>query len=192
MHIIIDGYNLLRSQDSLSEKEFLKSLQQYASIKKHNISIIFDGGSMPWPSEEKTTSLNIIYAGGGHSADNYIIYRIKEGYYKPENTLFVSSDRELIDCATKRNIACIGSYEFWPFIQRTLSEQRQQPKQYKNGNQIIRKKDNSPFTDFDQFMMKASQKKMLKEERSINYRSLLQNKKLSRLDRKLIDIIEKL
>jgi uncharacterized protein len=104
IHILIDGYNLIRKYPPLSrveEAEFSKGreklldwLSQYRRKIANPITVVFDGGKGGDLSEGRDIykGIKILYSPQGQTADD-IIKRLarKEG----ENTLVVTSDQEL-------------------------------------------------------------------------------------------------
>ncbi len=81
IHIIIDGYNLIRQSDSLytldrrdiqlGRKSLLDTLAAYKRIKRHKITVVFDGANAPYFSQRKDQmkGIEIKFSRGGESAD---------------------------------------------------------------------------------------------------------------------------
>lgn len=112
--ILIDGYNLIgTAQDNLKDarEHIINKLQNYARIKKHDITIVFDG----WKSGQaeqarmKSRHVTVIYSRLGENADS-VIMRMLSPAGKP--WIVISSDREITDFAFRHGFAAVHSEEF--------------------------------------------------------------------------------
>lgn len=122
MHIIIDGYNLIRQSDSLrrferlglekGRKELIKRLALYRKLKGHRITVIFDGwiGGPLREERQKEEGIHIIYSRRGERADEVIkrIARKRSG----EELVVVTSDREIAEAVGRSGGVAIPSPEF--------------------------------------------------------------------------------
>ena len=110
MHIIIDGYNVLKQmltgdQIGLQQRRaFSNMLGKYAGKKNHAITLVFDGGPHTWTSQEKDHGITVVYAGTKLSADDVIKKMLSSKKY---GVLLVSSDNELKAYAAQLGIASI-------------------------------------------------------------------------------------
>ncbi len=121
MHIIIDGYNLIRQSDSLRccERQSLEAgrqalisrLAEYKRKKGHKITVVFDGWDKGPATEERDRQRNIgiIYSCRGEKADD-VIKRLADS--SPEEAVVISSDREIASYVTKRGKTSLSSPEF--------------------------------------------------------------------------------
>ncbi len=121
IHIIIDGYNLIRQSSSLSALDNLNMqlgretlvdlLVKYKKIKHHKITVVFDGtNALSFPKHsDYINGVKIKFSHSGESADTVIK---KMAFMEKEKALVVSSDREVADSATSCGAAVIGSIEF--------------------------------------------------------------------------------
>jgi predicted RNA-binding protein with PIN domain len=128
MHIIVDGYNLIRQADpfrgaeriSLEEgrKALIRSLARYRQRKGHRITVVFDGWLGGSPTEERDLAggVAIIYSRLGEKADE-VIKRLVQG--AAEETLVVTSDREVSHCAERRGQSAIASPAFATLLMPT-------------------------------------------------------------------------
>ena len=121
MHLVIDGYNLIRQSAMLSAQEelslelgrdaLLERLRQYKQMRSHRITVVFDAANKPRVAEERKQQkgINIIYSGQGESADT-VIKRIcrDEG----DKVLLVTTDRELASYAETLGSVAIDSEDF--------------------------------------------------------------------------------
>lgn len=121
MHIIIDGYNLIRQSKTLSVIELediqhgrealVDMLSSYKKAKPHRITVVFDGANAPFlsPAQDRVKGIRLIFSRSGETADS-VIKRMaeKEG----QKALVVSSDREISDFALQKGAATITSPEF--------------------------------------------------------------------------------
>jgi uncharacterized protein len=127
IHIIIDGYNLIRNYPPLALLEqadfsqgrnyLLEWLSDYQRRSKHPISVIFDGGKGGGLFEERDhyKGIKILYSRLGQTADE-VIKRIaaKEG----EKALVVTSDQELSFSCRAVQSGTIRSEEFAHLVKK--------------------------------------------------------------------------
>ncbi len=130
MHILIDGYNLIRQSITLRrfERHSLEAgrnalvswLAQYRGRKDHRITIVFDGWLSGPAQEERdySSGIHIIYSGRGIKADD-VLKRITAS--SDEEILVVSSDREVASYATRRGKAALSSPEFESIVDKQLA-----------------------------------------------------------------------
>lgn len=113
-YILIDGYNLIGTAHDNLEKarnELIDKIRKYSEIKKHHITLVFDG----WKSgqkdqtEIKTLDLTVIYSRIGEKAD-LVIKRLVKSSTVP--WIVVSSDREISEYAENNDLAAVSSSEF--------------------------------------------------------------------------------
>lgn len=121
VHIIIDGYNLIRQSSVLSPLDqqdlqlgrdtLIDMLAAYKKLKRHKITVVFDGADAPGlqPRRDQAKGIAVRYSRQGESADA-VIKRIAAR--ERERALVVSSDRDITDYASGRNAAVIASPEF--------------------------------------------------------------------------------
>ena len=121
IHIIIDGYNLIRQsytfnkldqQDiQLGREALLDTLATYKRIKHHKVTVVFDGTNAPSISKHRDyiKGIKIKFSCMGESADA-VIKRMAAR--EREKALVVSSDRDVINFATSQGAATISSPEF--------------------------------------------------------------------------------
>ncbi len=121
LHLIIDGYNLIRSSPSLSSAEaqdldmgreaLLSRLASYKRIKPAPITVVFDAahGSPLSRKKDVFQGIKIVYSPAGTSADRVIINMARE---KGSQALVVTSDRALANSVEKAGATAIPSLEF--------------------------------------------------------------------------------
>jgi len=121
MHLIIDGYNLIRQCPDLSrlDQQDLQSgrdalidrLRAYKRHRPHRITVVFDGIGDPYlqRNRDRIGGITIIYSHAGETADQ-VISRIVAGD-GPE-AVVVSSDRAVMTDAQRRGAAAIPAPEF--------------------------------------------------------------------------------
>ena len=127
MHILIDGYNLIRQSIRLRrfERQSLEAgrnalivwLAEYRNRKGHRITVVFDGWVSGSAQEERDYSagIHIIYSPRGVKADD-VLKRITAS--TDEEILVVSSDREVASYATRRGKATLSSLEFESIVDK--------------------------------------------------------------------------
>jgi len=121
MHIIVDGYNLIRQSDTLRGRErrsleegrraLILLLARYRKVRGHRITVVFDGWEGGFLQEERDLAggVAIIYSRLGEKADEVIKRLVAAG---SEELLVVTSDREIVSFAARRGKAAIASPEF--------------------------------------------------------------------------------
>jgi predicted RNA-binding protein with PIN domain len=118
IHIIIDGYNLIRQSTTLSRLDqedimlgrdaLVDMLAAYRKIKPHRITVVFDGHHSPAFSQQRDQKKGIAirFSRRGESADDLIKrMAIKER----EKALVVSSDLEVTNTAAAHGAATISA-----------------------------------------------------------------------------------
>ena len=128
IHIIIDGYNLIRQSDSLSRLDdrdiqlgreaVLDRLSTYRRNKHHRITVVFDGANAPPFSQRsgRIKGIEVKFSRTGETADA-VIKRMAD--HERERALVVSSDLEVIRFAASKGAATISSPEFEEKIKMT-------------------------------------------------------------------------
>jgi predicted RNA-binding protein with PIN domain len=133
MHIIVDGYNLIRQSDTFRHSEMksleegrnalIRSLAGYRKLRGHRITVVFDGWEGGSPREERDLAfgVEIIYSRLGEKADEVIKRLLKTG---SEEILVVTSDREIAAFAERRGKTAIASPEFAARLDRIAAGDR--------------------------------------------------------------------
>lgn len=121
MHIIIDGYNLIRQSEALrrferfgleaGRRELLRLLSRYRKSRGHRITVVFDGWMSGPPDEERERagSITVVYSKRGEKADEVIKRMVSR---MEEETVVVTSDRDLADSVSRRGSAAIPASAF--------------------------------------------------------------------------------
>jgi uncharacterized protein len=121
MHIIIDGYNLIRQSAVLRRHErqsleagrraLIHRISLYKSQRNHRVTIVFDGREGNAPEEERDIQegVPILYSRRGDTADE-VIKRLSRD--KKEEIVVVTSDRPLADYVRRRGVVAVSSGEF--------------------------------------------------------------------------------
>jgi uncharacterized protein len=121
MHIIVDGYNVIRQSDVLrgyerqsleaGRKALIRGLAQYKRLRGHRITVVFDGweGGSPLEERDLAGGVAIVYSRRGEKADEVIKRLVAAG---SEEILVVTSDREIATFAARRGKGTIASPEF--------------------------------------------------------------------------------
>jgi hypothetical protein len=129
MHIIIDGYNLIRQCDSLRAIERKGGLEQgrnalirraalYSQQKGHRITVVFDGwqGGSPAENRERMGGVDVIYSRLGEKADD-LIKRLAEK--TGVELVVVTSDRSIADFVSRRGVSAVPSHIFSDLLEKT-------------------------------------------------------------------------
>lgn len=121
VHLIIDGYNLIRRSPvlrrddeialELARESLLERLRRYKRIRSHRITVVFDGanriGASPGPGQEK--GIRVIFSGRNETADTVIKHMSeKEG----GRLTVVTSDRDLGRYAASFGAVVVDAEDF--------------------------------------------------------------------------------
>ena len=121
IHIIIDGYNLIKNSPSLSaldrqdlqlgREALIDLLADYKKVRSHKITVVFDGaGSIDATmSRDRIKGIHVVFSRRGQSADAVIK---KMASREREKALVVSSDRDIALAAASFHSATIPVSEF--------------------------------------------------------------------------------
>ncbi len=121
IHIIIDGYNLIRQSNSLSildlqdiqlgRDTLVDMLAAYKKIKPHRITVVFDGTTAPLLSQQRDRrkGISIIFSHKGESADTVIKNLARK---ERQRALVVSSDQDIVQSATANGAATVSANDF--------------------------------------------------------------------------------
>lgn len=189
MHIIIDGYNVLKQvieSIQVSERQrraFIALLGKYADRKKHSISVVFDGGPTTWPSQEKDHGITIIYSGTKQNADEVIKKMLQA---RPHGILLVSSDNEIKQAAARTGAQSINAPDFYKLVKEELA-----PKKDDVFADILIKTSDTAEAWVDE-LMRSDKQKMYKEDTEHESKRTSPSQKLSKKDRALAQKIKKL
>ena len=129
MSILIDGYNLLRAVQNLTEQtsdvtdvQLCFILSRYIGIVKTKGVIVFDGiGPRDKTAFGNLTSLEVVFSGRSKEADDIIEKLVLENS-APKSLTVVSSDRRIKSAANKRKATAVGSVDFWDEVIKTLEK----------------------------------------------------------------------
>ena len=189
MHIIIDGYNILKqiihSRDiSLAQRRaFVNLLGKYGAKKNHTITIVFDGGPSNWPTAEKDHGITVIYSGTSKSADDVIADYIAHRAY---NFLVVSSDNQIKKLAHAQDLTTLDSLSFYAI----LKEEFESKKEKESDAALIKtSKEENPIIDS---LMHEYSRVIIKSEETIENKRKSSGNKLSKKERIYVQKIKKL
>jgi len=112
--ILIDGYNLIGTAHKNLKKarnDLIEKLCKYSELRKHGITIVFDGWKSGQAAETKfrINDVNIVYSRLGEKAD-LVIKKILSKHTRP--WIVVSSDREISDFAYRKDFTPLTAEEF--------------------------------------------------------------------------------
>ena len=121
IHLIIDGYNLIRRSHELSSLDrrnlemgreaLIDRLAAYKRLKPHKITVVFDGTNAPASTRQRdrVKGVEIRFSRKGESADT-VIKRMAAT--ERERALVVSSVRDVVNYAASRGAATVSSSVF--------------------------------------------------------------------------------
>ncbi len=144
VHIIIDGYNLIRQSRNLKHLDqmelelgrdaLIRRLAAYKKIKGHCITVVFDGRPefSHWGSERLEHGIRIKFSQYGETADSVIKQMAAK---EREKALIVSSDNEIIRFCETTGAAVIRAQEFdEKMALAVLMDIKGEPLESGNGN----------------------------------------------------------
>jgi predicted RNA-binding protein with PIN domain len=133
MHILIDGYNLIRQSgafrrfDRLSleagRNALMHSLAAYKKQTGHRVTVVFDAREGGFLTEERDRygEISVLFSRKGETADD-LIKRMIEG--RKEEFVVVTSDRAIADFAARRGVAAIASPVFESRLQHAEASRK--------------------------------------------------------------------
>lgn len=163
--ILIDGYNLIGIQHRDFEKarqEIISQLDRYANLKRHSITVVFDGWKNGQAAETKTRQgdVTVIYSSLGEKADS-VIKTMLSSVTKP--WIVVSSDREVYDFARKKYFVALKADEFADKLAMALlAAGRQEEPSYGDENEYTEDDDDC---DSQRLGKKGNPKRLSREDK---------------------------
>jgi len=129
--LIIDGYNLLRTVQNLTEHsseitdvQICQIINDYLYRTKKKGSLVFDGiGPRDKSPFNNLFCLEIIFSGTSREADDIIETMIVESS-APKSLIVVSSDRRIKRAAEKKKATAVDCVDFWTEILKQLEKKR--------------------------------------------------------------------
>ncbi len=123
MDIIIDGYNLIGSEQglrgSLEHKRhaLVQQLERYHRAKGFFISIVFDGWKAGQFTEtsQKATGVTVIFSRQGEKADDVVVRMARQ---RGSGCVVISSDREVRKSVEKFGATAIYAGEFCEILRQ--------------------------------------------------------------------------
>lgn len=121
LHLIIDGYNLIRRSPSLSildwqdleegREELIRRLAIYKKARSLPITVIFDGWNQGSLSSSRTTrrGIRVVFSRRGQKADEVIIQMARK---MGEGAMVVTSDRQVQLEVERHHATVIPSEDF--------------------------------------------------------------------------------
>jgi len=153
IHIIIDGYNLIRQSDALSaldrqdimlgREALVNQLATYKKIKPHRITVVFDARHSPLFSQQndRHKGIAIRFSRRGESADDVIKRMARE---ERQKALVVSSDREIINYADRCGAATISAPQFEKKIEMAIQVEHHAAASENDSGRVSRPKKKGP------------------------------------------------
>ena len=121
MHLIIDGYNLIRQSEWLGDIDrrslqrgrdaLIRALARYRKLRGHRITVVFDGGRAPGfgDQRDRRAGIDIRFSRQGELADAVIKRMCSR---ERGQVLVVTSDSDIVRYAEARGAATIASPAF--------------------------------------------------------------------------------
>jgi uncharacterized protein len=130
MHIIIDGYNIIRQSDVLrrfdrlnleaGRNALIHRVALYKKSKQYQVTIVFDGWVSGSVTEERDRQegIDIVYSRRGEKADE-VIKRMAS--IRRQETVIVTSDREIAGYVQRHRGTAISSQDFELLMDRAIT-----------------------------------------------------------------------
>ena len=121
IHIIIDGYNLIRQSSQFSSIEavdlaagreaLIDSLVAYKRVKGHRITVVFDGTNGPFgvSNRDRIKGIDVRFSRSGELADTVIKRMVDR---ERQRAMVVTNDREVLEYVELKGAATINSIDF--------------------------------------------------------------------------------
>ena len=129
--LIVDGYNLLRTVQNLTEHsseitdiQICQIINEYLYRTKKKGCLVFDGiGPRDKSPFNNLFCLEIIFSGTSREADDIIETMILEST-APKSLTVVSSDRRVKKAAEKRKAKAVDCVDFWTEMLKQLERKK--------------------------------------------------------------------
>lgn len=121
IHIIIDGYNLIRQSSQFipieaidlaaGREALIDSLAVYKRVKPHRITVVFDGMNAPviGSNRDRVKGIDIRFSRSGELADTVIKRMVDR---ECQRAMVVTDDRDVLRYAETKGAATINSSDF--------------------------------------------------------------------------------
>jgi hypothetical protein len=118
MHILIDGYNLIRKSETLRQFDrmsleagrnaLMRNLADYKKRTGHRVTVVFDAAQGGFLLEERDRhgGVQCLFSRKGETADDLIKRMVED---RKDAFVVVTSDRGIADFASRRGVAVIAS-----------------------------------------------------------------------------------
>ncbi len=129
--LVIDGYNLLRAIQNLTEHssnitdvQLCQIVDEYLYRIKKRGSIVFDGvGPREKEAFNNLRNLEVVFSGTSHEADDVIEKLVRQSS-APKMLTVVSNDRRIKAAAKKRKATTVDCVDFWMEVLKTIEKKR--------------------------------------------------------------------
>ena len=191
MTIFIDGYNILKylSDRPVTDQErtrFIAQLNRYARIKGHVITVVFDGGFSDVSYQETVGSVSVVYSGVRMTADQVLLDMISS--MAGNQILLISNDRALITAASKLGAIAMNVGHFYSYL---LAALRNAGAKRTLVSSVV-KTTKTKNSDLDELMKNASAPAREKKEDRATEVHVVSESKESKMDRRLLKVLNKL
>ncbi len=121
MAYLIDGHNLIGQLADISladpndEAKLVLKLRGFAARKRKKCIVIFDKGIPAGSSGLSNTTVEVVFASPGSTADRIMIERIRHAK-DPQQWIVVSGDSDVLTAAQMRGMRSMRSHEFVPML----------------------------------------------------------------------------
>jgi predicted RNA-binding protein with PIN domain len=121
MHLLIDGYNLIKQSPALRSLEqvelqkaregLIERLARYKRVKGHSITVVFDGWQEGRAAgqRERSRGIEVVFSRAGEKADDVLKRLAAE---KKGAAVVVTSDREVASFAEKKGAGVMSAPDF--------------------------------------------------------------------------------
>jgi predicted RNA-binding protein with PIN domain len=132
--LLVDGYNLLRAVQSLTDQSFnitdiqlCQIVAEYIYRTRKKGCVVFDGiGPRDKSGFNNLFNLEVVFSGTSHEADDIIEKLILENT-APKSLSVISSDRRIKTAAKKRKADAVDCVAFWTGLIKQLEKKKRTP-----------------------------------------------------------------
>jgi predicted RNA-binding protein with PIN domain len=197
MLLLVDAYNVLKQSSSkqyitaAQREAFIERLVKYASVRKHRMVIVFDGGEASYPYEvPQKHEVRVIFSGTKNSADE-VLKDLCSRYTKKEVAL-VSSDRQLCAFANTYDIVSIDSEILWEVMDAALKGSKPPSSFVRTSEPAHKRVGYESSAEIDALMEAGSSQVQIKGEDKVASARSSAARMVSKADKKLKKLMDKL
>lgn len=129
MVILIDGHNLIPRipgiclSDPDDENELIRVLQQYCRLRRRKVEVFFDRAPVGRAGTKQVGHVRAVFVQDGVTADEAIMFRLKDLGKRARNVQVVSSDRQVRQAARAAHAMVVTSEAFARELEKLVEDE---------------------------------------------------------------------